>query len=119
MKKTVGKSAVRESALAKVGSLFSEAAAAFKKDPALSDRKVRIARRTAQKARLAMPAAFKKRFCRYCGKYWVPGSTVRVRLQKQKVVYYCLACRRYARHPYVREKKARKQKKRNAASVVA
>ena len=117
MRKPAGKSEVRKSALAKIERLFSEAAAAFREDPKLSDRRVRVARRTAQRARLAMPAAFKKRFCRYCGRYWVPGSTVRVRLQKQKVVYYCLACRRHARHPYVKEKKAKRQKKRNSATA--
>ena len=117
MKKLPDKAAVRESALSKINSLFSDAAAAFKENPKLSDRKVRIALRTAQRARIAVPAAFKKRFCKYCSAYWMPGSTVRVRLQKQKVVYYCLACRHYSRHPYVKEKKANRKKRRSASSA--
>ena len=117
MKKLPSKAVVRKSAVMKIDLLFSDAAVTFKENPKLSDRKVRIARRTAQRARIAIPAAFKKRFCKYCSAYWVPGSTVRVRLQKQKVVYYCLACRHYSRHPYVKEKKANRKKRRSASSA--
>ena len=92
-----------------IKTLFSEAEKTFRKDPELADRYVRKARRAAQKARMPIPYAFRKRFCRHCGSYWMPGNTVRVRLQKQKVVYYCLICKHYTRHPYVREKKANKK----------
>ncbi len=96
-------------ALDRIRQLFSEADAAFSESPELSDRYVEMARKIAQKARTGIPPAFKKRFCRHCGAFWVPGRTVRVRLQKQKVVYYCLKCRHYTRHPYVAEKKAKKK----------
>jgi len=89
-----------------VRELFSKAS----EDQKLADRYIRKARRAAQRARMAIPYEFRKRFCKYCGKYWIHGKTVRVRLQKQKVVYYCLSCKHYTRHPYVREKKARRRK---------
>lgn len=98
-----------ESALERVRKLFSEADAAFSEFPELADRYVAMARRTAQRARISIPSSLKKRFCKHCGCYWMPGKTVRVRLQKQKVVYYCLKCRHYTRHPYVAEKKAKRK----------
>ncbi len=97
------------SALEGINKLFLEADAAFSESPELSDRYVEMARKIAQKARTGIPYAFKKRFCRRCGAFWMPGKTVRVRLQKQKVVYYCLKCRHYTRHPYVAEKKAKRK----------
>lgn len=99
-----------KSALERISKLFSEADSAFSESPELSDRYVEIARKIAQKARTGIPRAFKKRFCRRCGAFWMPGKTVRVRLQKQKVVYCCLKCGHYARHPYVAEKKAKRRK---------
>ncbi len=99
-----------ESAVGRIRQLFSEADSVFRKSPELSDRYVAIARKIAQKARTGIPSSLKKRFCRHCGCYWMPGKTVRVRLQKQKVVYYCLKCRHYTRHPYVAEKKAKRKK---------
>ncbi len=98
-------------AIERINKLFLEADAVFSESPELSDRYVAIARKIAQKARTGVPYAFKKRFCRHCGCFWMPGKTVRVRLQKQKVVYYCLKCRHYTRHPYVAEKKAKRKKK--------
>ena len=71
---------------------------------------IRKARRVLQKARAQVPKEYKKRFCRSCNAFWVQGKNVRVRLQKEKVVYYCLECRHYTRHPYVREKKAKSQR---------
>ena len=94
-----------------VRKLFSEADKAFKSDSKLADRYVRKARRAAAKARLSIPSTLSKKFCRYCGAYWMPAKTVRVRLQKQKVVYYCLSCKKYTRYPYGREIKAKRKAK--------
>ncbi len=108
--KSVNPAEVTGSAVSRIRQLFSEADAAFSESPELSDRYVEMARRIAQKARAGMPPAFRKRFCRHCGCYWMPGKTVRVRLQNQKVVYCCLKCRHFTRHPYVAEKKAKREK---------
>lgn len=110
-KQRLDKRLVQRAALDKVRALFANAEAVFKSNPAMADRYVRKARNTAQKARLPIPKELKKRFCRHCNSFWLPGKTVRVRLQQQKVVYYCLVCKRFKRHPYVREKKARRKAK--------
>src|SRR3989338_7942537 len=103
------KAGMQKAAIEKVRVIFANAEALSRANPGLADRYVRKARNTAQKARISIPREFRKRFCRHCGKFWVPGRTVRVRLQKQKVVYYCLSCRHYTRHPYVREIKAKRR----------
>ncbi|MBI2664921.1 ribonuclease P [Candidatus Woesearchaeota archaeon] len=97
--------AARKNALELIRDLFSQAAEA--ESPADASRFVQKARRAAQRQRMRLPKEYSKRFCRHCGAYWKQGSSVRVRLQKQKVVYYCLGCRHYTRHPYVREKKGK------------
>tara|TARA_B100000315_G_scaffold28857_1_gene24559 strand:- start:687 stop:1019 length:333 start_codon:yes stop_codon:yes gene_type:complete len=107
-KKSDDKITLKKTAVDKINSLFKEAEKTFKKDSKLADNYVKKARRAAQRVRMPIPSEYRKRFCKYCGKYWVPGKTVRVRLQKQKVVYFCLSCKRHTRHPYVKEKKAKK-----------
>lgn len=109
MAKRVGGEEGGKNAVERINKLFSEADAAFSESPERSDRYVGMARKIAQRARVGIPSSLKKRFCRHCGCYWMPGKTVRVRLQKQKVVYYCLKCRHYTRHPYVAEKKAKRK----------
>lgn len=107
MNRKSNKKPTKKEVLYIIKTLFSQAAS----DSKQADRYVKKARRAAQRVRMPIPSEFKKRFCKYCGKYWVHGKTVRVRLQKQKVVYYCLSCKHYTRHPYVKEKKAKKRSK--------
>jgi RNase P subunit RPR2 len=91
-----------------VGAFFTAAEAAARAgDVAGAARQVWKARRLAMKNRVPL-TAYKKRYCRHCNAYWIPGKSVRVRLTGQKVVYYCLSCKRFARHPYVREIKAKR-----------
>ena len=98
----------RKIAASLVAGLFRQAEDAFPASQEVALRFVRKARRAAERARIPVPAQFRRRFCRYCSSFWVPGRTVRVRLQKQKVVYCCLVCRHYFRLPYVAEKKERR-----------
>ena len=104
------KSSSKKEVIALIKTLFLQAEKALKKDSKLADRYVRKARRAAQRVRMPIPSEYRKSFCKYCGKYWLQGKTVRVRLQKQKIVYFCFSCKRHTRQPYVREKKARKAK---------
>jgi ribonuclease P protein subunit RPR2 len=101
----------REIALERINILFKEAREMFKKDPALSNRYVHIARKIAMKYKVKIPSELKKRFCKHCYSYLVPGKNARVRVQRGKVVYYCMNCKRFMRFPYIKEKKARRKKK--------
>ena len=85
--------------------LFEQAETAFNKDPRLSNRYVELARKIAMKCKLRIPTELKRRFCRHCYCYLVPGKNCRVRTHEGKVVYYCSSCKKYTRFPYVKEKK--------------
>jgi len=65
---------------------------------------VRKARNLSMKYKLKIPLALKRRFCKHCYSYLIPGKNLRVRLQGQKVIYYCLECKKFTRIPYWKRK---------------
>src|SRR3989338_2228217 len=79
--------------------LFSEARESLKKDARLSAKYVKLARRLAMKYRIKLPSELKKKFCKSCNSYLIPGVNCRVRIHKSRVIYYCLSCKNYIRHP--------------------
>lgn len=96
----------RNQTLEMVNSFFRKAHEAFKENKALADEYVHKARRLAMKVKLRMPSELKRRFCKYCDSYLVPGQNLRVRTQKGKLVYFCLECKHHWRMPYLKEKRA-------------
>ena len=90
----------RDIAKDRIIELFSQAELRFKKNPELSDRYIEIARKISMKYKVKIPRELKKRFCKHCYKYLVPGTNSRVRLTKSKLVYYCNSCKKYMRYPY-------------------
>ncbi len=91
---------LKEIALERVVKLFKEADSVFPENPSLSNRYVTLARKMAMKYKLKMPSELKKKYCKHCYKYLRPGKTCRVRVQNDKVVYYCLNCKKFMRFPY-------------------
>ncbi len=89
----------KQIALERIEILFKQAKQVFKKNPALSNRYVILARKLAMKAKIRIPRDLQKKFCKHCYRYLVPGTTCRVRTVKQKLVYYCLNCKKYMRFP--------------------
>jgi ribonuclease P protein subunit RPR2 len=82
--------------------LFRKAEEIFATDPCLADRYVHLARRIAMRHRIRIPANLRRRFCRFCDSYMVPGTTARVRIHRRKVVVTCLRCNRQKRYPLVK-----------------
>ena len=80
--------------------LFKQAKETFKEDPKLSDRYVYLARKIAMKYKVKVPSRIQRRFCKHCYKYLVPSVNCRVRVQRGKVIYYCLSCKKFTRLPY-------------------
>jgi ribonuclease P protein subunit RPR2 len=80
--------------------LFNQAELKFHEDSSLSDRYVQLARKIAMKYKVKIPREFKRRFCKSCFRYLVPGANCRVRLCKSKVVYTCLNCKNMTRISY-------------------
>jgi ribonuclease P protein subunit RPR2 len=93
------KQAEQAGALQKIRALFDAAALAFPADPARSHALAAQAHRLLLRSKAKLPVILKRRYCKYCRAFWVPGRTVRVRLGKGNIVYTCLACRRIRRMP--------------------
>ena len=90
----------RKIALERIEVLFKEAKNMFKEDSKLSDRYVQLARKIAMKYKVKIPSKFKRRICKNCHKYLVPGKNCRVRTHKGHIVYYCLKCKNFMRIGY-------------------
>ena len=86
-------------AKARIEFLFQHAKEMFKEDSKISDKCVKLARRIAMKYKIRLPPSLKKRFCKNCHKYLVPSVNCRVRIHKHRIIYYCLSCKHFMRHP--------------------
>lgn len=89
----------------RIKELFKQAEKIFDEEPKLADRYVQLARKISMKYKTRIPSELKKRFCKHCYCYLVPGKNCRVRTHEGKVVYYCLSCKKYMRFPYKKAKK--------------
>ncbi|USS41423.1 ribonuclease P protein component 4 [Thermococcus aggregans] len=101
-------------ALERINILFSLAERVFPYDKELANRYVEIALAVQQKAKVRMPRKWKRRYCKKCHSFLVPGVNARVRLRQKRmphVVIQCLECGHIMRYPYLREKKERRKKK--------
>ncbi|MEN6610615.1 MAG: ribonuclease P [Methanoregulaceae archaeon] len=89
--------------------LFGEAGKFFAENPGWSDRCVALARKIATKQRIRIDREFRRRFCRDCGAFLVPGVNQRIRVQRGRVSATCLVCGKTARYRVVRryERRAR------------
>lgn len=77
--------------------LFEQAKDTFSKSPELASRYVALARKISMKYKVKIPRELKRRFCKHCNRYIMPGKNCRVRTHKGKVVYYCFNCKKYMR----------------------
>jgi ribonuclease P protein subunit RPR2 len=98
MKGNIG--SIKKIANERINILFDEAKKVYKKNPSLADRYVAIAKKIAMKTQISIPSSFKKKFCKKCSHYLVPGLNCRVRIRNKKLIYYCLKCKNYMRFPY-------------------
>jgi ribonuclease P protein subunit RPR2 len=94
----VNKNKLKEIALQRVNDLMKEAKDNVKEDKELSRKYVQLARKIAMKVNLRLPKEIKIKFCKYCDSYWTPGKNLRVRVDKNKIIYYCLDCKHFRRY---------------------
>lgn len=80
--------------------LFELAERAYVTRPDRSDRYVDLARRVGMRYRVRMPPALRRRICRKCHSFLVPGSSARVRLHGRYLTITCLRCGKHVRYPY-------------------
>jgi ribonuclease P protein subunit RPR2 len=88
----------RRIARERIGILFTHAGEFFPAYPERSNRCVALARRIAMRHRVRIPRHLRRRYCRRCGAFLVPGVNLRVRIRRGTVVATCLRCRRQRRY---------------------
>ena len=89
----------KEIATARIKTLFQQAEDVFARDKSLAHRYVSLARRISMKVKAKIPLALKRRFCKHCYSYLMPGANSRVRTRRGKVVISCFECRKFMRIP--------------------
>jgi len=87
-------------ALAEISSIFNKAKEVFDKKPDLANKYAKKARRMALKYKIKLPLKLKRRICKNCHGFLVPGKNLRVRTHKGHMVYYCLNCKSFVRVGY-------------------
>ncbi len=104
----------RKIALERINILFTLAERVFPYDKELANRYVEIALAVQQKAKVRMPRKWKRRYCKKCHSFLVPGVNAQVRLRQKRmphVVVKCLECGHIMRYPYLREQKERRRRR--------
>jgi ribonuclease P protein subunit RPR2 len=91
---------IRDMAAQRIQRLFNLAAESFEKDPELSKRYVFIARKIGMRHRVRIPKELKRRVCKECGTFLVPGANCMVRTRGCRIVTTCLECECHMRIPY-------------------
>ncbi|RME55308.1 ribonuclease P [Candidatus Woesearchaeota archaeon] len=94
------KSVEKKIALERIDILMTKAEQVFSKNKSLANRYVTLSRKIAMKYNLRFPKKHKRKFCKHCYKFLMPGVNARVRTRNGKVVYYCFECKKHSRIPY-------------------
>ncbi len=84
----------------RINILFNKAGEIYAENSSLANRYVEIARKIAMKAQINIPSNLRKKFCRKCFSYLMPGENCRVRTRNKKLIYYCRICKNYMRFAY-------------------
>ena len=109
------KTAQKKLGIERIRRLFEQAEKEFKKHPERSKRYVQLARKIAMRYNIQIPQTLRRRFCKKCNSYLVPGQNCQVRTsaKQRAVIIKCLECGNLTRHPYRREKANKGVKKRS------
>lgn len=93
---------MKDMARQRIERLFDLAEKEFEKRPDRSNRYVQLARQIGMRHRVRIPTHLKRRMCRKCYSYLVPGANARVRLhgRGRYIVTTCLECGHQMRRPY-------------------
>jgi len=68
-------------------------------DSEYSDKYVNLARKISMRYKVPIPKELKRRFCKHCYRFFVPGVNLRVRVNEKGVIYTCLSCNKQSRYP--------------------
>ena len=93
-----------DTAMERIGVLFGRAEKESISNPARSRRYLELAAKIAMRYNIRMPKTLKRRFCKECYTYMVPGSSCRVRTSSGFVSVTCLNCGKVSRYHAERRK---------------
>ncbi len=96
---------INEIAKNRIYNLFKKSHEIYKTDMKLANRYVELARKIAMKTQTSIPSNLKKKFCKKCKSYLVPGLNCRISIRNKKIIYYCKECKNYMRYPYKPKRK--------------
>ena len=99
MKDILSKKKQKQIAQERIQILFKEAEDIFSKNPELSHRYILLARKIAMKIKTKIPLELKRKYCKNCYHFFMPGTNCRIRTREGKLIIYCLNCKKYTRIP--------------------
>lgn len=71
-----------------------------------ANRYVELARKIGMRHNVRIPKKYKRRFCKYCNSYLLPGVNARVRTGKARIIIFCKNCNKFMRIPFLEEKRS-------------
>ena len=98
-KPVIPKAKQKEIAKERVQILFKQAEDNFSKNKSLANRYITLARKVAMKVKIRIPLELKRKFCKHCYKFLMPGVNSRVRTRDGKVIISCFECKKFTRIP--------------------
>ena len=87
-------------ALSEIRGILAKAREVFDAKPELAHKYAKKSRRIALKYKFKPPLILKRRICKNCFSFLVPGKNLRVRTTRGHVTYYCLECKKFMRFGY-------------------
>ncbi len=102
-KPLISKQKQKEIALQRIKILFQQAEETFPKNKTLANRYISLARKMAMKVHASIPKNLKRRVCKHCYKYLVPGVNARIRTRDGKVIISCFECKKFTRIPITKK----------------
>ncbi|MFX0054455.1 MAG: ribonuclease P [Promethearchaeota archaeon] len=88
-------------ARARIEILWEQASEMAKTDREGARRRMQVASRVAQRARIKVPKDIRRKICRQCGMVLIPGESCRVRMRNNRAKHLtvtCIACGNIARY---------------------
>jgi len=79
--------------------LFKEAGSIAKEEPALAKRYMKLAKKIGMRYNIRL-GKLKRRFCKHCYAYFLPGVNCSQRLKNKKITIKCFTCNKTIRYPY-------------------
>jgi ribonuclease P protein subunit RPR2 len=67
-------------------------------------RYVDLARRIGMRYNVRIPGKFKRKYCKHCHSFLLPGENSRVRIRGGRIIVFCENCNQYMRMPIAQSK---------------